>query len=245
MSIKREIQEELRELSSGLLYDKQPPVFTVPEGYFENFAASVLLRVKNNSAISVMEELQDISPLLASIPRNMPYSVPENYFVQIIEDIPAITQETVVPESISAVKQMPYNVPDDYFTSLAGNVLSKIDTKPVAKVVSMRSTNWMRYAVAAVMAGVIMLSGIFYFSNRSTINPNVESQAWVSNKLKDVSNEDLQEFIEKADFKLNGKEMVQNSNKAEVKNMLNDVSDKELDAFLNSIPADDELLVIN
>jgi hypothetical protein len=90
-----------------------------------------------------------------------------------------------------------------------------------------------------------MLSGIIYFYGSSGVNPDIESQAWVSNKLKDVSNEDLQEFIENADYKINGREIVQKSSKAEVKNMLNDVSDKELDAFLNSIPADDELLVIN
>lgn len=245
MNLKKDIQEELRELSSDLLYEKQPPVFTVPEDYFENFAASVLLKVRNNTPNSINRELEEISTLLASIPRNMPYSIPDNYFVHAIEDIPAITQEIVVPESISAVKQMPYNVPEDYFTNLAGNVLSKIDLKPVAKVLSMRTTNWMRYAVAAVLAGVIMLSGILYLNDRNIATPETGSQAWISNKLQDVSNEDLQEFIETTDFKLNGKEMVQNSNKAEVKKILNDVSDKELDAFLNSIPTEDELLVIN
>jgi hypothetical protein len=245
MSRRKEIQEELTELSSDLLYDKQPPVFTVPEGYFENFAASVLLRIKDYGNNSVDGELKEISPLLASIPRNMPYSIPDNYFVQALEEIPVITNETVIFGELKAAKQMPYNVPDDYFSSLSGNILSKIDTKPAAKVVHMSSRNWMRYAVAAVLAGVIMLSGIIYFYGSSGVNPDIESQAWVSNKLKDVSNEDLQEFIENADYKINGREIVQKWSKAEVKNMLNDVSDKELDAFLNSIPADDELLVIN
>ena len=68
------IKDELKSLESGLPVTDNP-AFSVPEGYFEGLASSVLAKVKASEA-SVQKELAEISPLLAGIPKVTPYSVP-------------------------------------------------------------------------------------------------------------------------------------------------------------------------
>ena len=58
-------------------------IYAVPEGYFYNFADTVLKRIKSASIDPVLQELQEISPLLSSIPKTNVYTVPENYFEQL------------------------------------------------------------------------------------------------------------------------------------------------------------------
>jgi hypothetical protein len=60
--------------------------------------------------------------------------------------------------------------------------------------------------------------------------------------LKNISNQDLDSFIESTDA--TSTEQMATTNTAEVSQLLNDVSVKEIDAFLAQIPTDDEELSI-
>src|SRR5215211_6107060 len=91
------IQNELKELNSSLPPEKGPEIYSVPDGYFENFAASVLLKIRGGQD-SVQEELESIAPFLAGIPRKTPFSVPENYFAQVTEGLPGLVQEDSLPQ---------------------------------------------------------------------------------------------------------------------------------------------------
>ncbi|MBS1747858.1 MAG: hypothetical protein JST21_16975 [Bacteroidetes bacterium] len=53
---------------------------SVPNGYFENLAGNIINRIKNYSDNDVIQELEELSPLLSSIPKTNVYSVPDNYF---------------------------------------------------------------------------------------------------------------------------------------------------------------------
>lgn len=235
------IQNELQELNSTLPAQKLPDVYAVPEGYFENFAQTVLQKIKGTAFVS--EELEGLSPLLAGLSRKMPFSVPEGYFNQISESIPAIAaDESLPPILIKAGKSMPYKVPAGYFNELSSVILKKISTpKEKAKVISIGSRNWMRYAAAAMIAGVITISSIMYFGKTKTIDPSVQSGEWVAKQLKNVSNQELEEFINTADINATAIAQNEKNGNTEIQKLLKDVPDAELEKFLNELPMDQEI----
>ncbi|MBD0331172.1 MAG: hypothetical protein ICV66_00810 [Chitinophagaceae bacterium] len=238
-----DIQIELRELNSSLPVVNKEPVFNVPEGYFDNFAASVLLKIKQSESRSVSEELESLSPVLSAIPRRMPLSVPEDYFSTLNTNLSALIHDDVLPATLSKLdKTMPYEVPVGYFNWLPQEIIHKVaPQKPRAKIVSFAGQRWYRYAAAAIITGIIALSGILYLRN----NQPTESvpQNGVATMLHDVSNKDLDEFINTTDVSMKQAKMAKNGSASEVRSLLRDVSDKELDAFLSQVPTDDELLV--
>lgn len=246
MNSRTHISDELRELNSSLPAYAKEPVFTVPDGYFEHFAASVLAKVKAIEAASVNDELSHLSPLLAAIPRTMPYSLPENYFAGLDSGLPALLEEEVLPSVLGEHhRRMPYETPAGYFETLPGSVLARVE-RPGAKVVPMRTRGWMRVAAAAVVAGVMALSGYLYFGGSSN-TPDFQSnpEEWVAKKLKGVSTDALEDFIQTADATPNGTSTARGRG-PEVRSMLKDVSDRELENFLEQVPTDDEeLSVIN
>jgi hypothetical protein len=250
MNSRNAIHEELKELSSSLPYDKQP-VFTVPQGYFENFAASVWSRINSQHPMDSADELAELSPMLAAIPRKMPFSVPENYFSELTDRLPAMTSEDdQFSEALQQHhRQMPYTVPAGYFEGMADSVLAKVKVKkPVGKVVSFGMRPWMRIAAAAVITGLIILSGIAYFGNNTkSIDPNSQPDEWISQKLKNITSKELDEFIRTVDNSFSSKELAASAKgEAEVRKMLKDVTNSELDAFLNQLPADiEEPVTIN
>jgi hypothetical protein len=91
MSEKVNILNELKELNSSLANGNLGNVYQVPPGYFDGLAAQVLGRIQTLSdSIShedednAADELKTISPLLSSINKQMPYSVPAGYFEQLV-----------------------------------------------------------------------------------------------------------------------------------------------------------------
>jgi Fe-S cluster biosynthesis and repair protein YggX len=243
MNNRKHIQEELENLKSNLPYHLEKPVFTVPESYFDNFAASVFAKINEGVAVSVTDELNELSPLLASIKKKMPYEVPENYFLKLHDEVPLLIHDDEVPSFLADKKSMPYKVPLGYFSDLPNSMLGKI-TRPTAKVVSIKRNSWMKMAVAVMVAGIIAVSGIFYFNEKpSTIDPAKYPGQWVAKNLEGVSNQALDEFIKTADLNASEK-AVKTSTNVEVRKMLNEVTDTELDAFLAAVPDDDEALFI-
>jgi len=79
MSSRNAIQDELKSLGSSLPVTDNP-FFSVPQGYFEELADSILAKVKASEILTPQAELNELSPLLAGIPKVTPYSVPSFYF---------------------------------------------------------------------------------------------------------------------------------------------------------------------
>lgn len=242
MSTPNHIQDELKGLNSELPSANGTP-FSVPEGYFEGLAGAILNRVKQGTEETAATEIEALSPLLAGISRAMPYHLPEGFFEQSVEVLPAITSVETSTLLASIGKQMPMDVPAGYFENLADKVLERTGAKR-AKVVSMGARKWMRMAVAAVMIGIVTVSGLFYFGNNKTQVP--APGAPIAQQLKTVSTKELDDFVKAADVASSTPVTAQSSPaKKEVKQMLQDVSDKELDAFLEQVPTDDEETMIN
>jgi len=236
------IQQELQALNSSLPPVKKP-VFNVPDGYFENFALSVLSKIKENNAGSATEELAELSPLLAGFSKKMPQSVPENYFSSLESSIPVLIGNEKLPSILTQARTNPYKTPEGYFENQPGKLLSKV--APKGKVLSLFG-NFQRMAVAAAVIGLIALSSIAYFTGNRNNNTNTEPSTWVAKSLKGVSDQDLEEFVNNAEVTVNGNVTQTPARAAEARMLLKDVSTDELDDFLAAVPTDDEeLLIIN
>jgi hypothetical protein len=238
------ILNELNELNSSLPAYVNEPVFSLPNDYFENFAASVLERIKANE---VQNELSELSPLLAGVSKKSPFAVPENYFGSLDAEMLIKQEDEILPAILSGHnKEMPFAIPARYFHELPGNVISKIPRE--AKVISINAFRvWKRMAVAAVITGIMAVSGLVYFTEKGS-GPSVQSQAWFKSKLNNVSDGALEEFIHNTDAVHEQPQSLAKSGMKpqEVKTMLSDVSVKDMDAFLDQVPTDDEeLSVIN
>lgn len=235
------IQDELNGLNHSQPSSQNP--FSVPEGYFDGLATSIMAKIKGQQA-SAVQEIAELSPLLAGISRDMPYTLPVNYFQTNLESLPFLTGEDPQSAILSLVERVtPYEVPLGYFANLPDRILGKVPVSK-AKLVPIVRRRWMRLAAAAMITGLIGLSGYFYFNN----NKGFDAGKPIAQQLKNVSTKELNEFIKTADITSTSTETAQATiaSQNEVEKMLADVSDKELDAFLAQVPTDDEdLLVIN
>jgi hypothetical protein len=238
------IQDELNALNSHLPFEKSE-IYTVPQGYFENFAASVLQRLNSNST-SAVEELENLSPILAGISKKMPFMIPEGYFNAAAEDVSEWVKEEEIPEFLKAGKRMPYEVPVGYFENLPGVLLKKISPKE-AKVISISaSRRWMRYAVAAMVAGVIAVSSVLYFGKDKSVDPTSDSYSWVEKNLKNISDKELEEFINTTYISTTPIAKNQTSDKSEVRKLVKDIPNAELDKFLEEVTIDTgDVLLVN
>lgn len=243
MNRRENILNELKELNSSLPFESGPNPYKVPEGYFEGLADAVLAKIKGENAVSASEEITQLSPLLAGLSRKMPYGVPAGFFET--TDLSSVTQEERLPEILARLnKTMPFEVPAGYFETLPEIMLGRV-AKPQAKVVSM-SKRWMRYAAAAVITGIIAVSGFLYFNSKPT-TVSVDSPEWVAKQLKDVETKELEQFIEQTDETIaqnKPKQKTNNNNPVDAESLLKDVSNEELRSFLEEVPAEDEELIL-
>jgi hypothetical protein len=236
MNNRNTIQEELKLLNSSLAEGPALHAYQVPEGYFENLHLQVLDRIhKEKNADDPAEELASVSPFLAAIPRINPYSVPQGYFESNMEVLPLM----YAPEPVVFGKPQPsYSVPDGYFETLPQQLLDRVKEKKQAKVVNI-GQKWARFAVAAMIAGILTITGIRYFGGTREIP--VDSPQWVSQKLKNVSAQASDDFVKSTAVNNSNTASLTRSKSTDDRRILKDVSDSELDNFLEQLPVDEEL----
>ena len=235
------IQEELKELNSSLPPVKGSEVYAVPDGYFEGLAEAILARVKATS-LEAGEEIETLSPLLASLSRKVPFDVPAGYFQSLNTE--AATEETLPIAWKEARFNPTYSVPDGYFDQFPERMLTQVAPKhTTGKVISM-SQRIMRYATAACLTGLVAMASWLYFGKPGVINVQEHPNKWVASKLQNTSTQELDAFMQTADA-THEIVSVPKTSKPEVKKLLKDISDKELDAFLEQVPGDDEVIDLN
>lgn len=83
------LQIQLETLRSGMPAVQQNP--TIPAGYFDGLPQTIMQRIKAEETSTVSSELASLSPFLAAIPRQIPFTVPEGYFesLQVNHPLPA------------------------------------------------------------------------------------------------------------------------------------------------------------
>lgn len=239
----------------------KPLAFSVPEGYFDSFAQNLLSRIKMEAAAipeknrtetavpaqgrteSAAEELADLSPILAGISREMPFRVPADYFETMS---PVEAMLTGVKEKIT------YTVPQGYFDNLAENILIQVartgakkttEVKEPARIVTMRT--WMRYATAAVVAGLIFTFGWLRFNHHTGNHPATAVD--IAGNLVKVSDQELQSYLDNHNDQTNTMAEPTNNtatldiNDSDVKSLLGDVPDGDLKQYMEEHGGADDI----
>jgi hypothetical protein len=241
-NILQRVKAEEISLSPALQQANNNP-YQVPQGYFDTLPETILNRVKASATDSANEELEILSPLLSQIGKKMPFSTPAGYFNEVGENAIAGAQAidfvNIELENLSPLMQglkriMVYEVPAGYFNQLPGQVMKAIKAQEPAKVVSMSFTRRvLRYAAAAVVAGLIVTAGWIYLGKGpgTEIKPDAEIA-----KLDSLSDETLQKYLENqtpspAETAL-ASTTLEELDANDMKDMLADVSDEDLQVYL-------------
>lgn len=159
MERNNEILKELREVSP-LLADIPPTnIQTVPAGYFDNLE----IRICINSLLHQNDSKEYFI--------NEKPGVPTGYFEQLSDSILSkikaeenSEQEENYPVLKSLKDKNVFKVPDGYFDDLSRQIIAKTSVKETSKIVSIGANKWWKYAAAAIIAGLMMIS-VFYIFN--------------------------------------------------------------------------------
>jgi hypothetical protein len=257
MDNQNNIHDELKKLNSSLPVGDSPNPFSVPGGYFDGLAERILANVKEQNQ-SAADELQSLSPLLASFPKKLPYSVPEGYFDENAANLSFLLKEEASPVLAAVGKRLPYEVPEKYFEALPQQVMARLVHSQV-KVVPFFSRTWARAAVAAIVAGVVLVGGLRLLNNKpespsvataqhpaDTPGNKAASGGSMSQYIQNISTEELDAFMNTVPVNLARMQraILAPTEKKEIRNWLKDVPEKEVEAFLNDFRADDENLLV-
>jgi hypothetical protein len=247
MNVNGNIREELAGISAIVAgIDPRNP-YQIPEGYFDAFSFQILHLIQaeqqgSRPEVSSSEELQSLSPVLASLTNKIPYQVPDTYFrgleQETLQGIRAVdfVQDTINHPSVlsdAALKQMPYNVPQDYFAQLPLTVSNKV-MRHAAPVMSGR-IHWMRYAAAAALMGLIVLVSWFSWQAITLPAPSAET-VQIDQHLKQLNDQEI-EFYAKQWIPLASNDIAYDDetlSDQDMKDMLADFSDDELAQFEQS-----------
>jgi hypothetical protein len=237
MENRNTILTELKEISPVVAQMGFQCPYEVPQGYFEGFADTVLQRIKASEAASAREELETLSPLLSRLSKKMPFSTPPGYFDELSDNAVAgasaiefvnVELENLSPLMSSLKNKAVYEVPAGYFENLPEQMLKQAKSQP-AKVVRMNfARRAMRYAAAAVVAGLIIAAAWIYLgTNKSADGTSIAG-------IEQVSDEMLENYLETN--LVEAPVLASNSSEIDaddLKDILADVTDEELQKYVD------------
>jgi hypothetical protein len=160
MNIRADILEELEALQSTLAKVDRANVYIVPTNYFDNFYNDLSDKI---TASALTENTAN------------PYEVPATYFEKLSGNIlskikaedDVHTETAAISTTVASIGNANvYSMPADYFTKL-----SFVKEKPKAKIISF---NFLKYAAAAVVVGLLGLGLYNFFMKPSSAMPNAE-----------------------------------------------------------------------
>jgi len=220
-------------------------VYQAPEGYFENLADNIINRIKAADASNAKEELELLSPLLGRIGKTNPFSSPEDYFTDISDNIVAGVKaiafvneelENLSPVMIELKNKPVYDVPEGYFETVPAIILQKAKAQQPAKVIGIRfSKRIIRYAAAAVVTSIIILSG-YLFQNKNAIPVTDIAKATAKIPDQEIENFLNNSTVSLADTytdTLSATTAEDNSDSDDTKDLLADISDEELQKYVD------------
>lgn len=222
MKASKEILTELQEIApflgrQGIL--RAP--FATPAAYFEDFSDILMNRIRFEvvstgeapPGISPLDEIAEISPLLARLKNRNPYQVPEGYFNNQNTKIPVFENITSKIIALPGSTQTEFVVPRTKKISVPKRIV--------------------RYAAAACIVGLIGIA-MYNITGHQTIDP--------INSLTSVSNLDMANFLDAADVHWTPDSSPSadiasaDFNDNEIHELFSSVPDAELEQYSLSLP---------
>jgi hypothetical protein len=201
MKFSPEIFEELNAISPLLAGIEKRNIFSVPEGYFDELKINTFKRLNTGDFKTA-------------------FTVPKGYFeglstsvldkIRSLGDDAATELRTLSPMLYSIQNENVFEVPRGYFNNLQHDILDKVISRPQAKVVELKKIDsiW-KYAVAAVVTGVIGASSLMMFNTQQPAKSTEMSVAiqeagkfknekQINGAIAMLSDDDIIKYLEKA-----------------------------------------------
>lgn len=141
--------------------------------------------------------------------------------------------------------ETPFVVPEGYFSTLPESIMSAIkaesttEEKP-ARIISLKYRFLTGVSVAAALTGIIIFSA-YFFTNRNTADISKDPQAWVSNEVRKVSDDKLNNFIELTANTAYSNDAAEGLswNSKELASLVSDIPNEEIKSLLNDVADED------
>ncbi len=195
-----EILLELSQISPALTNISRNHVYSVPLNYFDGLAGNILQQIKDDIASQTLVSTVN------------PFSVPGGYFdllpgailgkikqAQVSRNEVQDELEETAPLLNTISRILPYQVPPGYFENFTVKTSGKkVVVQPTSKVIK---SSWFsrsyKYAAAAVIAGVVIVSTFLLAPDNNIENPsgNYTSSINIPAAVNKASEADIKEFL--------------------------------------------------
>lgn len=187
--------DELAFLSPLLNQISKANPYAVPAGYFDGLEKKLELVILNNKDQTADEELESLSPLLGGLKKKTTYTIPEGYFenLSLAKENPALETKTKVV-SITSRRWFRYAAAAVIigFVATIGFFLLGKDGKNIDP--SEKSFAWVQKNMKKVSTNDINE----FVELASAGTPDIvkaDTKVEISNLLKDVSDKEIQDFL--------------------------------------------------
>ncbi|MGN6618269.1 MAG: hypothetical protein ACTHJ5_13930 [Ilyomonas sp.] len=231
-----EIMNEMKQISGVVAAIGNANVYTAPAGYFESLSEEVLVKVQTNVNLPV-----------TSLPLSQP---PVDYFNDLASNIllkikagvaeheKVVSElEEVAPLLNTINKRNVYSIPDDYFGSLHFFAPAPAETQS-AKVVSFsqRRFSWLKYAVAAVTAGIVVAGAYLFIGDRNGNSMVANAASNITQKISTLSDKEITDYLnnETAEADIVPVNYKMFNSTADIEGFLQNISTEEIKSYLGS-----------
>ena len=217
-------------------------VLTPPVGYFDAFPDRLLGRLRAAAEASAPAETRQISALLGSITRQVPFTLPPDYFDHFSSYITSLAASSggrdVLPVCLEGLHQQPsYQVPAGYFDAFGEKLLGKLPlARKAAKILVLGYNKpWLRVAAAAALTGILVTIGFFTLTRQQAAGTDPATA------MTRLSDQEIVNYIETQDIPLaeatgNGAAVAPapvELNETDMKEMFHEVPDQDLRDYIN------------
>lgn len=198
MQRNNDILNELREISPLLADIPKGNIQTVPAGYFDNLEVRICIS-------SLLHQKETKEYFIKEKP-----GVPSGYFDSLsasilskIKDVNSAESELSFPLLDSLRNKNVFTVPEGYFDHLSEQIIAGTGIKEPAKVISIGANKWWKYAAAALIAGLMMIS-VFYIYNSGgnevyqylAASQQYQTSAQIEDGIASLNDDDIVKYLE-------------------------------------------------
>lgn len=235
MSNVQNISEELKQVAPAVANLVRNNPYSVPMGYFDNIAESVLKQVAD-------------APLSLEMPaiKKQPYSIPQGYFEELANNILAKIDniqkakhtevfdelENVAPLLNTISKGNILSIPYDYFDELKIELPAE---NKEAKVVLMANRNtvrrWMTYAAAASVLFILSTASYAYINHHLK---SIDKSLTIGQRMATLKDEEIINYLQNdlGDFDPNT--ATSTDDDPDINHLLINASDAEIERYLDT-----------
>jgi len=213
----------------------------VPKGYFDEMSANLMETIK----------LDDFT---LSLPKSMPFDIPQNYFEQLEDDLKTSIFLEQLPKSSPLLapdenyfndfaaqmtshiyldqisNKNPLSVPSSYFDTQHDQIMSKIKTNAPTQI------GTRRFAPLSMAASILFFIGLGFLMFNQTSKPSVEQQ------LATISSSEIENYIQSHQLEFDTDLVLEGIDESRVdfqtleneiiENQLNTISKEELSSYI-------------